>query len=119
MTRNSSKQVEQNPSASQGTAVPLDDFPQIGIQTKRGRNGHKNGQVELLMPGWAGSLDDDELIYILNEVRRLPSLAKKWGFKTTQRITPESVRRVALYGDADNLAQNRQVARPWFSRRRD
>ena len=104
---------------SLSTSLPPDDFPQIGIQTKRRRNGHEKGEADLLMPGWAGLLEDDELTFVLEEVRRLPSLAKRWGFKPTQAVTPEAVRRVAMYGDCENVARNRQVARPWFARRRE
>lgn len=112
-----------DPSAARSTSVPPDDFPQIPKETNRGR--HERGKVvgpcqeEMLRPGWAGTLTDDELEFIIMELRRRPGLAKRWGFRPTQGITPEAVRRVAMCGDAANLSLNRQVARPWFGKRRD
>jgi len=123
MARTANPPGVRNPSASQGTCLPPDDIPQIQRKTNRRRSEREKAvgacPEEMLHPGWAGVLTDDELEFIIIKLRQRPGLAKKWGFRPTQGITPEAVRRVAMYGDSENVDRNRLVARPWFARRRD
>ena len=68
---------------------------------------------QLLEPGWAGQLDDDELVYIRAELFRDRKLAARWGFRPGQKTRPdEATRRVAMDGDPDGTAHNRGLARP-------
>jgi len=91
------------------------EFPQIAGE----RNGSGPGQEKLLVPGWGGAVSDDDVEYITRALRRRPGLARKWGFRPTQVINPEPVRRVAMDGDPDDVAKNRHLARPWFAKRRE
>ena len=51
----------------------------------------------LLEPGWAGQLDDDELAYIRDALFRDPQLARRWGFRPSQKTrADEAIRRVAV-----------------------
>jgi hypothetical protein len=64
-------------------------------------------------PGYAGSLDDDELAYIEAKLKDDASLRLWWGMRPSwKRIPAEVVRRVAMEGDPDNQAHNRTLARP-------
>jgi hypothetical protein len=72
----------------------------------------------LLEPGYAGSLDDSELAYILAHLKDDASLRLWWGMRPSwKRIPDEVVRRVAMEGDPDNQAHNRNLARPRKSSR--
>jgi hypothetical protein len=67
----------------------------------------------LLEPGYAGSLEDTELAYILTRLREDSSLRLWWGMRPSwQRIPEEVVRRIAMEGDPENQAHNRTLARP-------
>jgi hypothetical protein len=69
--------------------------------------------TKLLEPGWAGALDEDELSYILAQLHQDVSLRLWWGMRPSwKRIPEEVVRRVAMDGDPDNQAHNRNLARP-------
>jgi len=35
----------------------------------------------ILIPGWAGSLEPDELTFVIKALKRRPGLRVKWGFK--------------------------------------
>jgi hypothetical protein len=66
---------------------------------------------KLLEPGWAGSLDDSELAYILAQLHQDASLRFWWGMRPSwKRIPEEVVRRVAMEGDPDNQTHNRNLA---------
>jgi len=53
----------------------------------------------LLEPGWAGELDDVELEYIKSELRKSPSLRRKWGFRpSAKRLSEGRIRDVAMNG---------------------
>ena len=53
----------------------------------------------LLEPGWAGELDDVELQYIKSELRKSPSLRRKWGFRpSAKRFSESRIRDVAMNG---------------------
>jgi hypothetical protein len=67
---------------------------------------------KLLEPGYAGSLDDDELAYIQEKLRANPDLAFWWGWRPGQKSRAEAaIRRVAMYGDPDCRATNIKLAR--------
>jgi hypothetical protein len=66
----------------------------------------------LLEPGYAGSLDDDELAYIQGKLKADPDLAYWWGWRPGQKSRAEAaIRRVAMYGDPDCRAANIKLAR--------
>jgi len=54
---------------------------------------------KLLEPGWAGDLDDVELQYIKSELRKSPSLRRRWGFRpSARRLSDSRIRDVAMNG---------------------
>jgi hypothetical protein len=54
---------------------------------------------KLLEPGWAGELDPDELAYIKSQLRRSPSLRRRWGFRpSAKRLSEERIKAVARNG---------------------
>ena len=56
-------------------------------------------QRKLLEPGWAGELGRDELAYIKSELKKSPSLKRRWGFRpTARRFSEEQIRAVARDG---------------------
>jgi hypothetical protein len=58
-------------------------------------------QRNLLEPGWAGELNPDELAYIKSELKKSPSLKRRWGFRpTAKRFSEKKIRAVATYGVA-------------------
>lgn len=58
-----------------------------------------NFDENLLIPGWAGELEDDELAIILNSLRDSKRLRKKWGFKENQKVFQErKIRKIAMEG---------------------
>ena len=53
----------------------------------------------LLEPGWAGELDGVELEYIKSELRKSPSLRRRWGFRpSAKRFSDSRIRDVAMNG---------------------
>ena len=60
---------------------------------------------KLLIPGWAGELKPDELRYIKSQLRQLPSLKRRWGFKpSARRLSEKRIRAVAR----DGLCQSKR-----------
>lgn len=54
---------------------------------------------KLLEPGWAGELGGDELAYIKAELKKSPSLKRRWGFRpTARRFSEKQIRAVARDG---------------------
>ena len=54
---------------------------------------------KLLQPGWAGELDPDELAYLKSQLRRSPSLRRRWGFRpSAKRLSEDRIRAVARNG---------------------
>ncbi len=54
---------------------------------------------KLLEPGWAGEIDDVELQYIKSELRKWPSLRRRWGFRpSAKRFSDSRIRDVAMNG---------------------
>ena len=55
--------------------------------------------MKLLEPGWAGELGGDELAYIKSELKKSPSLKRRWGFRpTAKRFSESQIRAVARDG---------------------
>jgi hypothetical protein len=78
-------------------------------------SGQGQGQLrwKLLIPGWGGPLDHDELSYITEHLKDDAALRLWWGMKPSwRRIPQEIVKRVAMEGDPDDQAHNRRLARP-------
>jgi hypothetical protein len=77
------------------------------------RNQPGNLRWKLLIPGWGGHLDPDELAYIVEHLERDAALRLWWGMKASWRRIPEqAVMRIALEGSEDDQALNRRLARP-------
>jgi len=58
---------------------------------------------KLLIPGWAGEVNPEELDYIVTKLRRNSELRRKWGFvKGRRRISRMKVKKVAMYGLLDS-----------------
>jgi len=56
-------------------------------------------KTNLLEPGWAGELDRCEFAYIRSELRKLPQLRRRWGFRPSAKRIPEKrIREVARNG---------------------
>ena len=54
---------------------------------------------KLLVPGWAGDLDPDELTYLKSQLRRSSSLRRRWGFRpSAKRLSEGRIRAVARNG---------------------
>lgn len=60
-------------------------------------------KVKLLIPGWAGEVDDDEASYIVAELKKDRMLFLKWrralkkfGYKKVYQPTTESVKKWVL-----------------------
>jgi len=56
-------------------------------------------KIKLLEPGWAGELIPDELAYIKSELRKSPTLRRKWGFRPSlRRLSGDRIQAVARNG---------------------
>jgi hypothetical protein len=68
---------------------------------------------KLLEPGWGGSLDDDEVQFILSRLQADEALSYWWGFRPrTKRRPVEGIKAVAMWGDPDVRARNVKLVRP-------
>ena len=65
------------------------------------RTGYPN---KILMPGYGGELDDDEIKAIKSELERLPRLKTIWGFTESERITKKKIQERALRIEEDDSA---------------
>jgi hypothetical protein len=69
-------------------------------------------QWKLLQPGWAGTLDDAELQFILTKLQTDPVLAYWWGFRgATKRRPIDAIKAVAMYGNPDVRGDNVKLVR--------
>ena len=66
------------------------------------RTGYSN---KILMPGYGGELDDDEIKAIKSELERLPRLKTIWGFTESERITKKKIQERALFIEADETKE--------------
>ena len=56
-------------------------------------------KVNLLETGWAGELSPVELAYIKSELKKSPSLRRRWGFRpSAKRLSNSHIRDVARNG---------------------
>ena len=67
--------------------------------------------IELLEPGNAGAIGDDQANYIRRHLKRSLTLAKWWGFSKKPRRATNAIRRVAEYGDPDDISLNRELVK--------
>jgi hypothetical protein len=86
------------------------DKPQ---QARPWRRYRKEKHWKLLQPGWAGTLDDDELAYILAHLKADEKLQIWWGIPPRWKSLPEEViKRIAIAGSDEDQGHNRKLARP-------
>ena len=53
----------------------------------------------LLEPGWAGEISSEEMAYVKWQLRKSPSLKRRWGFRpSAKRFNEERIRKVARDG---------------------
>ena len=56
-------------------------------------------KTNLLVPGWPGELDPNELAHIKSQLMKSPRLRKRWGFRpSAKRISEKRIREVARNG---------------------
>ena len=65
----------------------------------------------LLEPGWAGELDDDEVVFIQRELPRDRKAFLDWGFRGGQGLAEAKVRRVARWGVSSDVQDHRKYNR--------
>ena len=52
--------------------------------------------TRILIPGWAGLLDPDELKFVIKALKRRPGLRVKWGFdKDAKEFPIKKVQKIA------------------------
>ena len=50
----------------------------------------------ILIPGWAGSLEPDEIKFVIKALKRRPGLRVKWGFdKEAKEFSTKKVQHIA------------------------
>jgi hypothetical protein len=76
---------------------------------------HQYGREEqhrLLEPGYGGSLEAEEVVYILDRLKSDDSLSYWWGWRPkAKRRAVEAIRRVAMSGSPDNRSHNVRLVR--------
>ena len=71
----------------------------IGSDTQSDAWLHNLCARNLLEPGWAGQFTRAELAYIKAQLRRSPSLRRRWGFRPSAKRLPDArIRDVAMNG---------------------
>ncbi len=70
----------------------------------------------LLIPGWPGSLDQDEFEFVRDELLKDKKLSLFWGFIPSRKRRQEwAVRQVAMWGNPDDVrGTNKVLARQQF-----
>jgi hypothetical protein len=92
---------------------PIPPRPWERYRPKEARLGQGLLRWKLLIPGWGGALDDDELAFILTHLKADEKLRLWWGIPPRWKSIPlEVVKRIALTGSDDDQAHNRRLARP-------
>jgi hypothetical protein len=72
----------------------------------------REAQHRLLEPGWAGSLDDEELAYILDRLKAADQLSYWCGFRPkAKRRSIEAIRKVSQSGDPEIRSHNSRLVR--------
>lgn len=60
-------------------------------------------KIKLLQPGWAGELNPDEFACVKSELRKSPTLKRRWGFRpSAKRLSENRIRSVARNGIPTN-----------------
>jgi len=67
--------------------------------------------LENLEPGFAGDIDDEVANWIRRHLKRSLTLSKWWGFSKKPRRATLAIKRVAMDGDPDDCAVNRQLVK--------
>ena len=67
--------------------------------------------LELLEPGNAGELTDEQADWVRRHLKRSLTLAKWWGFSKKPRRAKLAIMRVAEYGDPDDIAVNQRLVK--------
>ena len=62
----------------------------------------------VLIPGWAGGLEPDEIVFVHRELKNNPAVQKLWGF-TVNRITKAGILRVSEWGKPSDASHNRRL----------
>ena len=67
---------------------------------------------KLVLPGWAGHLDPDELEIVEEELLSDKVLAFRWGFRpSAKRRAEEAIHQVAMHGTPDRGTHNLKLVR--------
>ena len=67
---------------------------------------------KLVLPGWAGHLDADELEMVQEELFSDKALAFQWGFRpSAKRRAEEAIHQVAMHGAPDGRTHNLKLVR--------
>lgn len=76
------------------------------------RQYRREPQHRLLEPGWGGSLDDEEVAYILDRLKADDQLSYWWGFRPrARRRAIEAICKVSQSGDPENRSHNMALVR--------
>ncbi len=81
-------------------------------EDKRGPGLSELEKRKLLLSGWAGVLNEEELDYVRDALVRDRKLAQRWGFKPSMKIHDAGIRRVAMDGSDENWKINVALVRP-------
>ena len=75
-----------------------------------------SSKKRLLVPGWAGEPELDEMEFLQDRLTRDRRLAIKWGFDPADTTHPEwAIYQVAMWGDPDQRSLNTALARQKLS----
>ena len=68
-------------------------------------------EKRILVPGWAGEPEPEELEFLQQKLARDRRLAIKWGFDPAAPARPEwAIRQVAMWGDPNHRSLNAALA---------
>jgi hypothetical protein len=96
-------------------AITLTPTPKPWAKYAKSSSGPGQGQLQwkLLIPGWGGRLEPEELAFIVDHLVKDSDLRRWWGMKPSwKRIPEDAVQRLALEGSEEDQALNRRLARP-------
>lgn len=75
-----------------------------------------SSKKRLLVPGWAGEPELDELEFLQDRLTRDRRLAVKWGFDPATNTRPDwAICQVAMWGDPGQWSLNTALARQKLS----
>jgi len=70
-----------------------------------------DSNLRCLEPGYAGDLEDEQVDFIRRHLRKSMRLAAWWGFTKKPRRASDTIRRIAMDGDPDDITWNRKLAK--------